>query len=61
MNISISEIIVVLLIALLVLKPDDMPVVARKLGQVVSRVRGMANKVKHEVADFCDSTSSDKK
>jgi hypothetical protein len=38
-----------------------MPVVARKLGQVVSRVRGMVNKVKNEVVDFYDDASQGKK
>lgn len=61
MNVSISEIIVILLIALLVIKPEQMPGIAFKVGQLTRKARRMIGKVKSEVSDIYDVTSSDKK
>lgn len=55
MNISLSEIFVVLLIALLVVKPEQLPEVAATLGRFVRMVRGMFTKVKDEMNGFIDS------
>ena len=49
MNFSISEILLVLLIALLVVKPEQLPDVARSLGRFVKSVRGIFAKVKEEM------------
>ena len=54
MNFSISEILLVLLIALLVIKPEQMPDVARTLGRLVKTVRGMFAKVKEEMNDLME-------
>lgn len=54
MNFSISEILLVLLIALLVVKPEQLPDVARTLGRLMRTMRGMANKVKEEMNGFID-------
>ncbi|MBX3708306.1 MAG: twin-arginine translocase TatA/TatE family subunit [Gammaproteobacteria bacterium] len=55
MNFSISEIIVVLLIALLVIKPEQLPDVAMTLGRFVQSMRRMFGKVKDEMNGFIDS------
>lgn len=49
MNFSISEIIVILLIALLVIKPEQLPDVAFTLGRFVSSIRNMFSKVKEDM------------
>ena len=55
MNISISEMLVVLLIALLVIKPEQLPDAAFSLGRFMKSVRRMFAKVKEEVNGFIDS------
>ena len=55
MNISISEILVVLLIALLVIKPEQLPDVAFTLGRFAQSVRRLFAKVKDEMNGFIDS------
>ena len=52
MNFSLSEIIVVLLIALLVIKPEQLPEVAHTLGKIVRSIRHLFNKMKEEVTSF---------
>ena len=54
MNFSISEIIVVLLIALLVIKPEQLPDVAFTLGRFAQSIRRMLNKVKDEMNSFIE-------
>jgi sec-independent protein translocase protein TatB len=54
-NFSFSEILVVLLIALLVVKPEQLPEVAHSLGRFVKTVRGMFTKVKEEMNGFIDA------
>ncbi len=54
MNFSISEILLVLLIALLVVKPEQLPDVARTLGRLMRSVRGIYSKVKEEMNGFID-------
>ena len=49
MNFSLSEIIVILLIALLVIKPEQLPDVAFTLGKFAQTLRRMMNKVKDEM------------
>lgn len=55
MNFSISEIVVVLLIALLVIKPDQLPEVAHTLGRFAQTIRRMFGKVKEEMNGLIDS------
>jgi sec-independent protein translocase protein TatB len=54
-NFSISEIMVVLLIALLVIKPEQLPGVAFTLGKLMQTLRRMLVKVKGEVDGLVDS------
>lgn len=55
MNFSISEIIVILLIALLVIKPEQLPDVAFTLGKFAQTLRRLFAKVKEEVNGLVDS------
>lgn len=49
MNISISEILVVLLVALIVIKPEKLPGAACKLGQWVKRFKVTTAKLRQEI------------
>lgn len=63
MNFSISEILVVLLIALIVVKPAQLPDVAHSLGKLIKSIRGVFAKVKDEMNGFIDDvdkSTSDK-
>lgn len=51
MNVSVSELLVVLLVALLVIKPDQLPEVAHALGKFTRMMRAMFAKIKNEMAD----------
>lgn len=55
MNFSISEILVILLIALLVIKPEQLPDVAFTLGRFTQSIRRMFAKVKDEMNGFIES------
>lgn len=55
MSFSISEIIVILLIALLVIKPEQLPDVAFTLGRFAQTMRRMVAKVKDEMNGLVDS------
>jgi Sec-independent protein translocase protein TatA len=52
---SISEIIVILLVALLVIKPEQLPDVAITLGRFAKSLRSLFSKVKNEMNGFIDS------
>lgn len=54
MNISISEVLVVLLVALLVIKPEQLPEVALTMGRFAKSIRRLFTKVKEEMNDFID-------
>ncbi|OGT36899.1 MAG: hypothetical protein A3F11_08965 [Gammaproteobacteria bacterium RIFCSPHIGHO2_12_FULL_37_14] len=54
MSFSISEVIVVLLVALLVIKPEQLPDVAFTLGRLAQSARRMLVKVKQEVNSFIE-------
>ena len=55
MNFSISEIIVILLVALLVIKPEQLPDVAITLGRFAKSLRSLFGKVKSEMNGFIES------
>lgn len=61
MNFSLSEILVVLLIALLVIKPEDLPGVAHSLGKWIKSIRGVFTKVKDEMNGFIDTVENNEK
>jgi Sec-independent protein translocase protein TatA len=54
-NFSISEIIVILLIALLVIKPEQLPDAALNLGRFAKSLRRMFAKVKDEMNGLIDT------
>jgi sec-independent protein translocase protein TatB len=54
MNFSLSEIVVILLIALLVIKPEQLPDVAFALGKFAKSLRRLFAKVKDEMNDLID-------
>ena len=55
MNFSISEILVILLIALLVIKPEQLPDVAFTLGRFTQSIRRMFAKIKDEMDGMIES------
>lgn len=57
MNISLSEVILVVFIALLVIKPEQMPDVALKVGRFVKSLRRVFGKVKDEMNDLMESAN----
>ena len=57
MNVSISEIIVVVLIALLVIKPEDAPRVAYTIGRLLQSIRRSFHHFKNEVNTFVESAN----
>lgn len=61
MNVSISEIIVILLIALLVIQPKDMPALAYKIGYATRKIRSLFASFKKDMGDLIDIAPSDKK
>lgn len=61
MNVSVSELIVILLIALLVIKPEQMPGIAHKLGQLTRKAQRMMKKFKTDVSELTDDTFTNKK
>lgn len=54
MNFSISEMMVVLLVALLVIKPEQLPDMAFSLGKFAQTIRRLFTKVKDELNGFID-------
>lgn len=52
MNFSISEIVVILLIALLVIKPEQLPDVAFTMGRFAQSLRRLFGKVKEEMNEL---------
>jgi Sec-independent protein translocase protein TatA len=55
MNFSISEIVVILLIALLVIKPEQLPDVAFSLGQFAKLLKRSINKIKKEAGSLLNN------
>ncbi len=54
MNFSVSEVILILLIALIVIKPEQLPDVAFSLGRFAQTIRRMMGKMKSEVNGFIE-------
>lgn len=61
MNFSISEIIVILLIALLVIRPEQLPDVAFSLGRFAQTLRRLFAKVKDEMNGLVESVEKPEK
>lgn len=59
MNISISEILVVLLVALIVIRPEQLPGVAFELGQWVKRFKSMTLKLRREIDGTVNQVTND--
>lgn len=55
MSFSISEILVILLVALLVIKPEQLPDVAFSLGRFAQSVKRLFAKVKEEMNGFIET------
>jgi sec-independent protein translocase protein TatB len=49
MHINISEILLVLLVALLVIKPEQLPDAAKRAGRWIKLVRQSIAKIKNEI------------
>lgn len=60
MNISISEIIVILLVALLVIKPEQLPEVSRFIGLSIKKIRLLVGGIKKEFNDLINAESDAK-
>lgn len=61
MNISFSEIILVLLVALIVIKPEQLPEVMHAAGKIMRWIRKLFAQTKEDVVDFIDSMDKNKK
>lgn len=60
MHISLSEILVILLVALLVIKPEHLPDAAFTLGRLIKWFRKTATKIKREIEEPLDQLTSSK-
>lgn len=49
MHFSLSEIIVILLVSLVVIKPAQLPEVAKSLAQALKKFRDASQKIKQEI------------
>ncbi len=54
MNISISEMLVVLLIALVVIKPEQLPSVVLHVGRFIKSLRGLFARVKEDMQSYIE-------
>lgn len=52
MNIHFSELLVILIVALLVIKPERLPEVAYSLGRWAKRLRHLINKIKNDIKSY---------
>lgn len=55
MGFSISEIIVILVVALLVIRPEQLPEVAYTLGRFAQTLRRLFGKMQHEVNGWMEA------
>lgn len=49
MNLTPNEVLIIALVALVVLGPKRLPVVLRRLGQLVAQVRAWTSGMRHEI------------
>lgn len=61
MNVSMSELVVIVLVALLVIKPEQLPELAHLLGRFTSKVRAIFSKLKTEMNGLVDKEASEKR
>lgn len=60
MNISVSEVLLVLLIALFVIKPEQLPEIAYALGRCARFLRRLFHKAKVDMQGLVDSVDKPK-
>jgi len=60
MPISFSEIWVILLVALLVIKPERLPEVALTVGRCIQWLRAAATKIKREMEESFEQVTAEK-
>lgn len=58
MNISLSEMMLVLLVALIVIRPEQMPEVAATLGRLIRLIRALGANIKSEVNALIHSSEN---
>lgn len=61
MNVSVSELLVILLVALIVIKPEQLPDVAFTLGRFTQSIRRMIKKMKEEMNGLIDTADKPEK
>jgi sec-independent protein translocase protein TatB len=49
LNISLSEIVLILIIALLVIKPEQLPDAARNIGRFLKAIKNLFTQVKEQM------------
>ena len=54
MSLSLSEIFIMLLVSLLILKPEDLPVIFKKLGEIRNYILGIKEEVLGSVSKELD-------
>ncbi|HEY4031855.1 MAG TPA: Sec-independent protein translocase protein TatB [Caulobacteraceae bacterium] len=58
-DLSPTHILIVLVVALIVVGPKDLPVLLRKIGKFVGRMRGMANEFRNSFDEMARQTELD--
>ena len=54
MSLSLSEIVIMLLVSLFILKPEDLPVIFKKLGEIRNYILGIKEEVLGSVSKELD-------
>ena len=55
---SLTQIAIIMLIALILFGPEDLPVIARALGKMVAKVRGFIKEISKEFQDVIDTPTN---
>lgn len=55
---SLTELTLILVVALILFGPEDLPVVARALGKIVYQVRKYTNEISKELKDAIDAPAN---
>ena len=58
-EVGASELVVIGVVALLVVGPKDLPVLLRKLGQWLAKIRGLANEFKSSFSEMARQSELD--